>query len=66
MDLLEKAPNDELLCVAAQMLIDAKGEDDFGVAETMLFQMLSRRETMRNVEILRRMQRPATSQTVKP
>jgi hypothetical protein len=57
MELLAKAPNDELLCTAAQMLIDAKGQEDFGVAETMLFQMLSRRETKRNLDLLAKIKR---------
>lgn len=48
-----KAVNDELLCITAQMMIDAKGTDDFEVSEIMLRNMLRNRETTRNLELLK-------------
>lgn len=47
-----KPVNDNLLCTAAQMLIDAKGSAEFPIAEQMLFNMLSDRKTAENIAML--------------
>jgi len=49
-----KPVNDNLLCTAAQMLIDAKGSDEFPIAEQMLYDMLSNRLTARNIANLQK------------
>ena len=49
-----KTVNDNLLCTAAQMLIDAKGSDEFPIAEQMLYDMLRNRLTARNIANLQK------------
>jgi type II secretory pathway predicted ATPase ExeA len=49
-----KPVNDEVLCAAARMMIDAKGTSEFEVCEAMVYGMLSDRKTQSNIEMLRK------------
>ena len=51
-----KLVNDELLCYTAKMFVEAKGTDEFEVMEIMLLNMLSNRQTQRNIDMLRKVQ----------
>lgn len=52
-ELIDAASNDHMLCVAAQMLIDARGSD-FDAAELVLYNMLAKRAAIRNLAVLRK------------